>query len=173
MKKSIIFILFIGLIFIEFNPPISATVGISPVTMLAKGFVNESGICLVEKNIIFVNNDNETAIVDLSYNSINVIFENETFYLKPYEKKIINPIIVVKEGENFGQILVQTYNYTNSLNSTGVNIIPTMVISVKSIGFPINENKSLNIDIYMIMLMIICFAIILSIFYIIKRKNKN
>jgi hypothetical protein len=176
MRKSVIFILFLSVFFIEFNPSAIATVGITPMTMLAEGYVNESGLCLVEKSIIFVNNDNETVLVELSYKNIEVIFKNDTFNLKPYEKKTIKPIIVVKEGEYTGQILVKTRNSNNTINNTGVNIIPTMAISIKTIGLSIDENNSKNYfeNNYIFLILFILFIVILlSAIYLIMRKNKK
>jgi len=181
MKKNtylyLIIVIIIGLAFNISSPRIDAAVGISPMTMLAEGNVTEDETCEVQKVIKFINNANSSAIVELSSSNITVIFENNSFELKPYENKTIHPIVIVEQGKKTGKILVKTYDKEDSTQGSGSMVSNTMVITVTSIGTLVNSsasehNSEYKLDnLYYYVLIIIVVGLIIISFVLMKKKK--
>ena len=139
----------------------------------------EEDYCQVEKSFYIRNDDNVTLIVKLAASDIEITFLNNTIELLPFEKKIINVSIIVKEGIETGKIFVKAYNKTDYDSNLGINIQTSMVITVVTKGLidivDESEKSSNYTYFYTYIFIAIIFIIIIFILYIkyIKRRSKN
>ena len=186
MKKMIQIILIIFLFscssLIILSPVCHASVWIAPMKILAKGNVTENASIYVEKSIYLKNDDNQSATVILEVENNTVKFENDTIELKPFEERYVKTNILVRNGRYMDSIIVKSSPTLKANQSSGSQVMTSMVISVTSIGSSSNtsilNNKDIDNNIssdsnFSLIIIPISFMIILVILVIYWRKQKS
>lgn len=177
LSSTLIIVSITFLTLTSISPIINAAVYISPMNILAEANVTEGGFCQVNKTITLRNDANKSAIVNISSSNINVIFENNTIVLLPYEKKTIHPIVIVEQGKKTGKISIKSYEIDESGQTTGLGVSTTLSIKVTSIGTLVNTSSSENnseykIDILYYYVFVVIIIVILIIAFILMKKKK-
>lgn len=179
-KYSVLPLIF--LIIVTSIPICNANVWISPMKMLAEGEMTQNGTIEIRKNISLRNDENCTYIITLQAIGINVSFEKQTIELLPYEKRIIQPIILVELGNHTGSIIINTQKKDKTSNQTGSSVISNIAITVTTRGFEqistdtnnktivLNQlpNQGLPLAIVIISIIIVSFIIFFVFLY--KRQ---
>ena len=164
-------------------PLLKANVWISPMKILAEGYVTDHNPVYTEKNINLINDGNQTYIVTFQWTGISVLLENETIELQPFEKRIIKPNILIEKGNHTGTITVKANIKNSSKNHTGVQVISLSSIRVITRGYEnttlifqtINSdvNQQKNKEYFYLPALIGIGIIIILIIYVLSKKKKK
>lgn len=157
MKKGVIYmkkigsvcigmLFIIGLCTIIFMPIGKALVWVTPMKMLAEGNITDATFCKVEKAIILRNDGNDSVFVSLNATGIDVIFEEGVVELKAGERKIIHPVLVVREGRHEGTISITGYEEDIETEGVGSHVVSSMSITVTTTGTRISSSAEFAIS---------------------------
>jgi len=184
IPSSLLFIILCVLLLLPLHAPVlKADVWISPMKILAEGYITDDTTVYTEKSINLLNDANQTYIVSVQWNGISILLDNQTIELQPFEKRSITPKILVEKGNHTGTITIKVNVKNSSKNQTGVRIITLSSISVTTKGYENTSfvsqsnnsevNQLINIGfLYLPALGIIGVAFV-SIMYFARKKIKN
>ena len=171
-KRYISLLFLIVFCSIQIMPTGKALVWISPMKMLAEGNVTDRGICKVEKTIILENDGNKSAFVALNWTEVEVIFEENIFEIKPNERIVIHPTVIVREGRHTGAIILTVYNNNPTVHGVGTKVISNMAITVTALGHRVNSSIwSLGRNIISLIAVLGGVGILMSGIFIIRKKR--
>ncbi len=164
----------IGLCMVIVMPMGKALVWVTPMKMLAEGNITDAGFCKVEKAIILRNDGNDSVFVSLNATGIDVIFEEGVVELRAGERKIIHPIVVVREGRHEGTISITGCEEDIETEGVGSHMISSMSITVTTIGTRISSSAEFAIsesDIIILFIALGGAAGVAVVFIMLKKKR--